>query len=45
MILKTYQIPRPRDIIVSLDIINRKMGEIECIHVKDFFKMLWSEGI
>lgn len=45
--LKTFgeEYPQSRRIIVSLDIINRKMGEIECIHVKDFFKMLWSEGI
>lgn len=34
--------PQSRRIIVSLDIFNRKMGEIECIYVKDFFKMLWN---
>lgn len=34
--------PQSRRIVVSLDIFNRKMGEIECIYVKDFFKMLWN---
>ena len=37
--------PDCRRIIVSLDRINRKMGDIECIYIKDFFKKLWSEGL
>jgi predicted AAA+ superfamily ATPase len=37
--------PQSRCIIVSLDKFNRHMGDIECIHVLDFFKLLWSEGI
>ena len=37
--------PQSRRIIVSLDKFNRHMGDIECIHVLDFFKLLWSEGI
>ena len=31
--------------IVSLDMFNRRMGDIECIYVLDFFKQLWSIGI
>ena len=37
--------PQSHRIIVSLDKFNRHMGDIECIHVLDFFKLLWSEGI
>lgn len=37
--------PQCRNIIVSLDRINRRIGNIECIYVLDFFKMLWSEGL
>ena len=37
--------PQSRRIIVSLDRFNRHMGDIECIYVLDFFKLLWSEGI
>lgn len=37
--------PDSRLIIVSLDPINRKMENIECIYVLDFFKRLWQEGI
>lgn len=37
--------PDSRLMIVSLDPINRKMGNIECIYVLDFFKRLWQEGI
>jgi hypothetical protein len=37
--------PQSRRIIVSLDKFNRHMGDVECIHVLDFFKLLWSEGI
>lgn len=34
--------PKARLIIVSLDPFNRKIGNIECIHVLDFFKRLWA---
>jgi len=37
--------PQSRRIIVSLDVFNRRMGEIECIYVLDFFKRLWSGEI
>ena len=37
--------PQSRRLIVSLDPINRRMGEIECIYVKDFFKQLWERGL
>lgn len=37
--------PESQLLIVSLDPINRKMGDIECIYVLDFFKRLWKEGI
>ena len=37
--------PDSRRIIVSFDKINRKIGDIECIYVMDFFRLLWSEGI
>lgn len=45
--LKTFgeEHPQSRRIIVSLDKFNRHMGDIECIYVLDFFKLLWSEGI
>lgn len=34
--------PDSRRIIVSLDIIPRRIGDIECIPVKDFFTRLWA---
>lgn len=37
--------PQSRKIIVSLDRINRRIGDIECIYVLDFFKELWGNGI
>ena len=37
--------PECRRIVVSLDIINRKIGEVENLYVEDFFKLLWTEGI
>ena len=37
--------PESRCLMVSLDKLNRRIGTIECIHVLDFFKKLWSEGI
>ncbi|MBR1546510.1 MAG: ATP-binding protein [Prevotella sp.] len=36
--------PQSRRIIVSLDRFNRKIGDVECIYVKDFFKMLWESN-
>lgn len=33
--------PTARQIIISLDPFNRSMGNIECIHVLDFFRLLW----
>lgn len=45
--LKTFasDYPESRQMIVSLDPINRKIGEIECIYILDFLKKLWKEGI
>jgi predicted AAA+ superfamily ATPase len=37
--------PESRRIIVSLDPINRRTDNIECIYVLDFFKLLWHEGL
>lgn len=37
--------PESKQLIVSLDPINRKMGNIECIYVLDFFKRLWKDEI
>ena len=37
--------PDSRRMVVSLDKFNRRIGDIECIYVLDFFKMLWSEGL
>ena len=37
--------PDSRRMVVSLDKFNRRIGDIECICVLDFFKMLWSEGL
>ena len=37
--------PNSRLLIVSLDPINRRMGDVECIYILDFFKKLWKEGI
>lgn len=33
--------PNSRRIVVSLDIFNRRVDDIECIYVMDFLKMLW----
>lgn len=46
-VLKTFasDYPESKLLIVSLDPINRKMGDIECVYILDFFKRLWSEGI
>lgn len=37
--------PDSRLLIVSLDSINRRMGDVECVYILDFFKKLWKEGI
>lgn len=37
--------PNSRTIMVSLDPFNRKTGNIECIYVLDFFKMLWNREL
>ena len=37
--------PQSRRIIVSLDRFNRKIGDIECIYLKDFFTMLWKNEL
>ena len=33
--------PQSRRIMVSLDRVNRKIGDIECLYVKDFYAKLW----
>ena len=45
--LKAFAEEHPicRLIIVSLDIITRREGNIECIYVLDFFRQLWTEGL
>ena len=37
--------PQSRRMLVSLDVFNRHIGDIECIYVMDFFRLLWSTGI
>ena len=37
--------PNARKIVVSLDRFSRKIGDIECLYVKDFFNILWSRGL
>lgn len=37
--------PNARTIIISLDPINRKVGNIECLYLTDFFKALWKGEI
>lgn len=37
--------PESRLIVVSLDVVNRRIGGIECIYIMDFFKMLWKDGL
>ncbi|MBR4918581.1 MAG: ATP-binding protein [Bacteroidales bacterium] len=37
--------PNSRKMIISLDPINRSVGDIECVYVLDFFKNLWTMGI
>ena len=36
--------PQSRRIIVSLDRINRKIGNIEYLYIKDFLSQLWEQG-
>ena len=37
--------PDSRLIVVSLDMFTRRIGNIECMHVNDFFHLLWTEGL
>ena len=37
--------PQSRLIVVSLDVFSRRINDIECFYVKDFFQMLWSDGL
>lgn len=37
--------PDSRRMVVSLDKFNRRIGDIECVYVLDFFEMLWREGV
>lgn len=37
--------PQSRRIVVSLDRINRRIDDIECIYVKNFLAQLWTKGI
>ena len=37
--------PSARLMIVSLDPFNRRMGNVECIHVLDFLRLLWANQI
>jgi len=37
--------PQCHLMLVSLDPINRRENNVECIYVKDFFKKIWSEGL
>lgn len=37
--------PGCRLMMVSLDPINRRMGEVECVYVLDFLHMLWESGL
>lgn len=45
--LKIFAMEHPncRLMVVSNDIFTRRIGNIECFYVKDFFQLLWSEGI
>jgi len=37
--------PQSRLILVSLDVFTRKIGNIECLYVMDFFQLLWAKGL
>lgn len=37
--------PESRQIIVSLDPLNRRIGNVECIYILDFFRELWTNEI
>ena len=37
--------PASRLMVVSLDVFTRRIGSIECLYVKDFFHLLWSQGL
>lgn len=37
--------PESRLMVVSLDVFTRRIGAIECLYVKDFFRLLWTDGL
>ncbi len=37
--------PLSRLLVVSNDVFTRRIGNIECLYVKDFFHLLWTDGI
>lgn len=37
--------PTSRRLIVSLDKFNRRIGDVECVYVLDFFRQLWTIGL
>ena len=37
--------PQSRLVIVSNDVFTRRIGNIECMYVKDFFHLLWTDGL
>ena len=37
--------PESRRMVVSLDVFSRRINDIECLYVKDFFSLLWSKGL
>lgn len=37
--------PHSRLMLVSNDIFTRRVGSIECVYIKDFFHLLWTDGI
>ena len=37
--------PESRLMVVSLDVFSRRIGNIECLYVLEFFRLLWKEGL
>ena len=37
--------PLSRRLMVSLDRFSRKIGDVECLYLTDFFRLLWNEGL
>ena len=37
--------PECRPVMVSLDRISRRIGNIECVYISDFLNRLWSSGL